>query len=129
MSIYVHATKMECYYLVKPLLSRRVQSFLCRLVVAFQRKKYAHIWPVNQAAAKLPSGWKGWPDGKKYALVVHHDVDTQLGHDGCQELMDLEIRQNVKSTIFIVPERYCVSPRLLTTSKTRGSASDSRFEA
>jgi hypothetical protein len=119
MSIYVHA-KNQFFYLVKPLLPRRIQLFLRRRVVAFQRKKYACIWPVNQAASKPPSGWKGWPDGKKFALVVHHDVDTQLGHDKCHELMDLEIRQNVKSTFFIVPERYCVSARLLSDIKNKG---------
>jgi hypothetical protein len=119
MSIYVHV-KNQFFYLVKPLLSRRIQLFLRRRVAAFQRKKYAYIWPVNQAASKPPAGWKGWPHGKKFALVVHHDVDTQLGHDKCQELMDLEIRQNVKSTIFIVPERYCVSARLLSDIKNKG---------
>ncbi len=43
------------------------------------RKKYVDVWPIDPMAAKKPEGWKGWPEGKQFALVLTHDVDTQRG--------------------------------------------------
>ena len=55
---------------------------------------------------------KGWPDGKKFAFIIQHDVDTQKGHDSCHKLMDIEKRFNLRSFFSFVPERYNVSPAL-----------------
>lgn len=67
-----------------------------------------------------PPGWIGWPDGKQFALVIQHDVDTQKGHDNCCRLMDVEERLGVCSCYNIVPERYTVSDELLKEIKKRG---------
>ena len=37
------------------------------------------IWPIDKNAGKPPEGWTGWPDGKKFALVLTHDVETAEG--------------------------------------------------
>ena len=65
-------------------------------------------------------GWKGWPNGKKFALVLSHDVDTQKGHDDIPKLMDLEEKMGFRSSINIVPKRYRVSRKLLEEIKARG---------
>lgn len=119
MSKYIDL-KNYLFYSVKPLLPRKIQLFLRRRIAAYQRKKYANIWPINERAATPPPGWKGWPEGKKFALVLQHDVDTKTGHDNVSRLMDLEECLGVRSTFFIVPERYPISSRLLDEINNRG---------
>jgi hypothetical protein len=110
----------KLFYYLKPVMPRKMQLFLRRLIARYKRKKYAHIWPIDPHAATPPAGWKGWPDGKQFALVIMHDVDTQIGHDKCSKLMDLEEGLGMRSTFNVVPERYKVSGQLLKDIKSRG---------
>ena len=64
--------------------------------------------------------WKGWPEGKQFAWILQHDVDTKKGHDNCRKLMDIEEELGVRSCFNIVPERYTVSYQLLEEIKNRG---------
>ncbi len=91
-----------------------------RYIAHVKLKKYKHIWPINEQAATPPAGWKGWPNRKKFALVLQHDVDTLKGHNNCRNLMDLEEKLGVRSTFYIVPELYPVSRKLLDEIKQRG---------
>jgi peptidoglycan/xylan/chitin deacetylase (PgdA/CDA1 family) len=102
----------KIYYNIKPIIPRPLQLYVRCKVVAYKRKKYSHIWPIDPAAAKPPKGWKGWPDKKKFALVLSHDVDTEKGHNKCYELMDIEESLGFRSSFNFVPERYNVSKRL-----------------
>jgi hypothetical protein len=110
----------KLFYYFKPFMPRRTQLFLRRLIAGNKRKKYASIWPIDPQAATPPKGWKGWPDEKQFALVIMHDVDTQIGHDKCYQLMDLEESLGIRSTFNVVPERYKVSGQLLKDIKSRG---------
>jgi hypothetical protein len=110
----------KLFYYLKPFMPRKTQLFLRRLIAKKKRKKYVSIWPIDPKAAKPPAGWKGWPDGKQFALVIMHDVDTQIGQDKCHQLMDLEESLGVRSTFNVVPERYTVSQQLLKDIKNRG---------
>lgn len=56
-----------------------------------------------------PEGWSGWPDGKKFALVLMHDVDTEKGHEKCLDLAQIDERMGFRSSFNFVPERYLVS--------------------
>ena len=108
------------FYTVKPFIPRQVQIVLRRRIIAYQRKKYSHIWPIDPDAGNPPDGWQGWPDNKKFALIISHDVDTQEGHDRCYRLMELEERLGVRSSFNIVPEKYRVSSHLIDNLKNRG---------
>jgi len=108
------------FYTIKPLIPRHLQIFLRRQVVLYKRKKYRHIWPIDPKAGKPPEGWQGWPDNKKFALVLSHDVDTQNGHDKCYLLMEIEERLGFRSSLNFVPERYEVSKKLLKDISDRG---------
>lgn len=79
------------------------------MVVRRKRKFYEHIWPIDEKAGKAPEGWRGWPDGKKFALVLMHDVDTEKGHEKCLQLMELDEKMGFRSSFNFVPERYHVS--------------------
>ncbi len=100
------------FYTLKPAIPRRLQIFLRRQIALYKRKKHAHIWPIDPSAGKPLEGWSGWPDGKKFALLLCHDVDTQKGHDNCLKLADLEAKLGFRSYFNFVPERYTNSNSL-----------------
>jgi hypothetical protein len=80
--------------------------------VRARRKRHAGNWPILTTAGKQPKGWCGWPDGKKFALVLTHDVDTARGQERCYHLMELEEQLGFRSVFNFVPERYSVSMKL-----------------
>jgi hypothetical protein len=108
------------YYLLKPLIPRRLQIELRRIIVAQKRARCADVWPIDERAGNLPDGWAGWPDGKKFALVLTHDVETAQGHANCRKLMELEEKLGFRSSFGFVPERYSVSPELRKDLQQRG---------
>lgn len=83
-----------------------------RIVVKRQLERNRHVWPIDPNSAKPPKGWQGWPEGKKFALVLTHDVDTARGQERCRDLMRLEEKHGFRSSFNFVPERYDVSPVL-----------------
>jgi hypothetical protein len=100
------------YYILKPLIPRRVQIALRRQVISRKRRHYTHVWPILEQAGKSPKGWPGWPDRKQFALVLTHDVDTFRGHERCYDLMKIEVDLGFRSAFNFVPERYNVSSKL-----------------
>lgn len=36
-----------------------------------------------------PKNWIGWPDGKRFALVLSHDAELRGGHDKCRQLLQI----------------------------------------
>jgi peptidoglycan/xylan/chitin deacetylase (PgdA/CDA1 family) len=83
-----------------------VQLFLRRNIVHFRMKKYRDIWPIDEHAATPPTVWSGWPEGKRFALVLTHDVDTARGAGRCIDLATMEDSLGFRSSFNIVPERY-----------------------
>ena len=63
-------------------------------------------------AGRLPKGWHGWPEGKQFALVLTHDVETALGQEKSRRLMQLEKEMGFRSSFNFVAKRYDVSPEL-----------------
>ena len=110
----------KVYYNIKPFIPRTLQLTIRRVIALYKRKKYADVWPIDPASAEKPENWKGWPDNKKFALVIQHDVDTQKGHDSCRKLMDIEKSFNLRSFFSFVPERYKVSSELLKDIQKQG---------
>jgi hypothetical protein len=102
----------DLYYLLKPLMPRGLQIALRRGRAVYLRQKHKAVWPIDERAAKVPEGWKGWPDGKRFALVLTHDADTAQGQDRCLNLMKLEQGIGFRSSFNMVPRRYGVAPKL-----------------
>jgi hypothetical protein len=103
---------LSLYYKVKPLIPRGMQIYLRRQIVRGMREKYAHVWPIDPDAGRPPADWRGWPDGKKFGVILQHDVDTQSGHDKTHRLMELDKKLGFRSAFNFVPERYNVSREL-----------------
>jgi hypothetical protein len=113
---------LRFYYQVKPLIPRRIQLFLRRCIASSRRKKTRDTWPINPRASKSPKGWCGWPDGKTFALILSHDVDTAKGQAQSLGLMRLESQLGFTSSFNFVPGDYPVSENL------RRNLVDSGFE-
>jgi len=101
------------YYKFKPYLPWRLRMGARRIVAGIQRRRYAQTWPINETAGQVPAGWPGWPDGKKFALVLTHDVESLGGLAKCRQLMQLEQRLGFRSSFNFIPEgEYRVSSEL-----------------
>ncbi|MDB6169043.1 MAG: hypothetical protein JWM88_1907 [Verrucomicrobia bacterium] len=101
------------YYLLKPYLPRSMRTGLRRIMARWKRKKYRATWPIDEAAAKKPNGWQGWPDGKKFALVLTHDVEGPEGLARCRHLAEIEMKLGFRSSFNFIPEgSYSVAPEL-----------------
>jgi peptidoglycan/xylan/chitin deacetylase (PgdA/CDA1 family) len=113
---------LSIFYRVKPFIPRRLQIEIRRRLAFRKRQAYQDVWPINRGAAAAPEKWIGWPEQKKFALILCHDVDTAKGHDQCTKLMNMEKELGFKSSFNFVPEDYQVSPKL------RQELADAGFE-
>src|SRR5262245_42917313 len=100
------------FYQLKPFIPRRLQLYLRSKLTLRKRTAYADVWPIAEEAGKPPDGWPGWPDQKKFALVLMHDVELDLGQQKCAQLMSLEQAAGFRSSFNFVPERYRVRPEV-----------------
>jgi hypothetical protein len=104
---------LNLYYQIKPAIPRRLQIDLRRIIAARRRVTNKDVWPINSTAATHPEGWGGWPETKKFALILLHDVDSIRGLKQCVRLMDLEKRLGFRSSFNFVPEDYPTPPALM----------------
>ena len=96
----------DLYYALKPIVPRRLQIEARRKYVAWQMSRNGHHWPIDPEAGKKPAGWPGWPDGKRFALVLTHDVERAEGQGRCHDLMMLEKSLGFRSAFNFVAEDY-----------------------
>jgi glycosyltransferase involved in cell wall biosynthesis len=103
----------QIYYHLKPYLPWRLRMALRRTLAYRKRESCKNVWPINETAGRPPEGWSGWPDGKKFALVLTHDVESPEGLAKCQRLMRLEKNLGFRSSFNFIPEGpYRVSKKL-----------------
>ena len=72
--------RIKIYYFIKPIIPRFIQIIMRRIRSSKYLLKYKSIWPINEKARQLPSNWHGWPNKKKFALILTHDVETIHGY-------------------------------------------------
>jgi hypothetical protein len=68
---------------------------------------------------RSPENWPGWPEGKRFAVVLTHDVEEQVGLDKCRELMRLEMELGFRSSFNFIPEGDYEVPRELREEITQ----------
>jgi peptidoglycan/xylan/chitin deacetylase (PgdA/CDA1 family) len=111
---------LKIFYLLKPLIPRRLQIVLRRFLVTRKRTKVANIWPIDEHTRTPPDGWSGWPEKKRFAVILTHDVETMKGQHRCEQLMKLEQNLGFRSSFYFVPEKYYVWPHLRDKVQRRG---------
>jgi hypothetical protein len=102
----------KIYYTFKFLVPRRLQIQLRRYYVNWKRSLHAEKWPIDPNAGTPPEGWTGWPDGKKFALVLTHDVETVGCFEKCQILAEIEERRGFRSCFNFIAQDYQVPAKL-----------------
>lgn len=95
---------LRTYYRFKPFLPHGMRLSFRRWRAERRRRAFAAEWPINPAAAARPPGWTGWPDGKKFALVLTHDVERLHGLTQARAIADLETERGFHSAFNFVPE-------------------------
>jgi hypothetical protein len=127
----------DVYYQVRPLLPRAARRSLQRAYFKGWREIAFPRWPVDSTVEEIfetqvafslevhsvesmPFIWF-WPDGAQSCVMMTHDVETSLGRDFCNQLMDVDDAFGIKSSFQVVPEgRYIVPKELLNAIRSRG---------
>jgi peptidoglycan/xylan/chitin deacetylase (PgdA/CDA1 family) len=115
------AVARRAYYRVRPLLPRTAQLAARRAFTRVQARASFPAWPAETAAddlarlvlalaeeaagGPLPTA-PTWPDGRDWALVLTHDVETAAGLAAIAPLRRLEESYGYRSSWNLVPERY-----------------------
>jgi hypothetical protein len=117
------ALARRAYYGVRPLLPRRAQIALRRAYSRVQARTEFPRWPAEPALHDLyehllariaelagePVPWIApWPGGHSWAVVLTHDVETDVGYRSCEPLQQLERDAGFRSSWNFVPRRYRV---------------------
>lgn len=109
----LNATLRKIYYRLKPCIPRRVQLCLRRKMIALIMLQKKRVWPIDERAGYLPRNWQGWPQKKRFALVLTHDVDTIKGQEKCRKLIALETRLGFRSSFnFVIENEISANIRL-----------------
>ena len=124
------------YYALRPVLPEGIRPLLRRAFLTRQRTGVALDWPVEDRyvryqfelmrqalmvaqRASVPA-IHFWPQGKQFAFVLTHDVESQRGHDFVRELVALEEKYGFRSAFNFVPQCYQVDSRLRGELRERG---------
>lgn len=110
------------YYHLRPIIPRRIQIALRRWLTLQKRLVCANTWPIDINAGVAPIGSPKWPNHKRFALLLTHDIETTQGQDNSWELIKMEEELGFRSAFNFVPKRYKVSEKL------RHYLSDNGFE-
>jgi len=131
------AVGRKTYYAMRPFLPIPVRKHLQRMALRGWDRARFPGWPVDQTVDRLfdrmmacvirahsgqrvPFIWF-WPDGYTSCATMTHDVETAVGRDFCNTLMDLDDAFGVKASFQVIPEvRYEVSDEFLRTLRERG---------
>lgn len=111
---------LKTYYYFKPLIPRHIQILSRRLIASYKQEAIKNVWPIHPEAARVPEDWAGWPDHKKFALILSHDVDTARGRDRCCDLMEMEKQSGFRSAFNFVAEGYHVPTSLFHKLRESG---------
>ncbi len=113
--------QLKLYYHAKPYLPWRFRMATRRFFAKRKRIRYSDSWPIDPPSGAVPDDWRGWPNGADFAFVLSHDVETQIGYDKLDELLEVEKQLGFRSVINFIPEgEYSVSERRIQELIDRG---------
>jgi glycosyltransferase involved in cell wall biosynthesis len=69
-----------------------------------KRRRVGDSWPIMPGSERPPKGWPGWPDGKKFAVILTHDIEGKTGLKKCRQLMELEMALGFCSSFNFIPK-------------------------
>ncbi len=111
----------KVFYILKPVIPRSFQLYVRRKIIRYKLPKIANVWPILIGSEKKPENWQGWPDGKTFALIITHDVESKRGYDRVLRLMEIEKELGFVSAFYFIPERdYTVEKYVLDNLRKNG---------
>src|SRR5258706_3019507 len=114
MVLFSSVALVRLYYHLKPITPRWMRLAFRQKLASRQRKGAGDVWPILETAGQKPEGWNGWPDGRHFALVLTHDIESEAGLARVKALAGLEIALGFRSSFNFVPEgSYSVPSELL----------------
>lgn len=108
------------YYAMKPCIPRNVQLMGRRAWIRRMMGQYGSVWPIDDGAGVPPVHWPGWPEKKRFALVLTHDVEGLRGLSRVSRLVEMEGRLGFHSSYNFVPEKYKVTAELRKDLEAKG---------
>jgi hypothetical protein len=108
------------YFSVKPLIPRPIRLAVRRWLVQRKLRHVQDVWPILPGSERPPKNWMGWPDGKRFAFVLTHDVESQEGVDRVKDLAALEMELGFRSSFNFIPEGSTVPSALRSWLADRG---------
>lgn len=99
-----HGSLARAYYHIKPFVPRGLRWLMRRVRIPGIMKRHSGVWPIDEASCAKPHDWHGWPEGRRFALVFTHDVESQTGVDRTRDLADLEMAYGFRSSFNFIPE-------------------------
>ncbi len=127
----------KLYYLLKPIVPRFLTRFLRKLYSkSFRGKGQIRHWPLDTRYAefqweiirqllietnnKVAMHKDFWPEGRQFAFVLTHDIETAKGQTFVRNVADLEESLGLRSSFNFVLERYPLNYKLMQELRERG---------
>jgi peptidoglycan/xylan/chitin deacetylase (PgdA/CDA1 family) len=126
----------QLYYELKPILPRPLTRGLRQAHSNLRRSTFPLRWPIEDRYAKFQwevmrrvlqlTGAESiaftyfWPEGRRFALVLTHDIETAAGQSYVRAVADLEESLGFRSSFNFVPERYRLDYALMDELRERG---------
>jgi predicted glycosyltransferase len=92
------------YYRLKPFVPHAVRTAVRRRLALRLRTEVSGKWPIMPGSERTPEDWSGWPNHKKFAVVLTHDVEREGGLQKCRQLMELEQKMGFRSSFNFIPD-------------------------
>jgi hypothetical protein len=103
---------LDAYFILRPYLPQRLRMGVRRLLYRRQRRTAA-FGLFDSLATQPPHWWVGWPENKRFAFAITHDVESQKGLDRCRQLAATEMRMGFRSCFNFIPEGNYETPESL----------------
>jgi len=124
------------YRAVRPLLPGQIRPILRSLFMRRQKKGFLLGWPVEDRFIRFLFEMLGrllesnglesapyihfWPNGRRFAFVLTHDVEAEKGQRFVREVAALEEALDFRSSFNFVPEGYPIDRALREELQERG---------
>jgi hypothetical protein len=124
------------YYMLKPLLPSQFRRYLRRLQTPAAQTEFPLGWPIEERYARFQ--WEVvrqlllatnrpslifrsfWPDGRRYAFVITHDIETAEGQAYARAVADLDESYGFRYSFNFVPDSYPLDHGLIEELRMRG---------
>jgi len=126
----------RAYYTLKPLLPRSLTRRMKRAYSAHRAGAGQLTWPIEGRYVRFQFGVVSnllemlgraylpfvdfWPDGRRFAFVLTHDIETAEGQSFASSVADIDAAFGFRSCFNFVPERYHVDRGLMDELSARG---------